>query len=244
MSTMTSERLRITVIVALLVGLAHCHASTVGTRETNNSIVVGSMGACFTLPGFLSSREEAFVHNGKSVSPDARLHLIKMTSDGYQITVKYLTCTDEGTYTLGGTTFSVAVKPGQGGLLSFLLRVPKTYEIPIKPLSNDVRIFSVNASGATWTLNQVWNNTMNKNEILGVLGYGNEQRSFFVYQRRGRLEQACVDFTEASSGSSSSGSSSSGVIIPTLETLETIDTRIDLASLDIQQSITHTLELT
>lgn len=141
----------------------------------------------------------------------------------------------------------LTAKPRDCGLFSFLVRVESgTYAALIEPLRNVVCISSVNASGNTWMLNHVWNRTMDRNETPGdyyyvinngntFVGYGDEQRLFFVYQRRGRPEQACVDF-----GETSNVSPSTGVKVPTLETLKTINTGVDLESVDIQQSIQHT----
>lgn len=151
---------------------------------------------------------------------------------------------------LGGITFVLTSKPRDRGLFSFLVRVKsETSAASTEPLRNVVRIFSVNGSGDTWMVNQVWNCTMDRNEIPGdyyyetnngtvFLGYGDEQRSVFIYQQRGRPEQACVDFDEAPTASPLTD-----VNVPMIETLKILDTRIDLESVDIQQSMPHTHEL-
>lgn len=173
--------------------------------KKHNSTLVASTGSTFKLPGYIKT--STFYKDGEVVYISDSSYLVTVTSLGYQVSIKFVTCTDQGSYTVGQESFNLRVTPGDRGVLYYTAHVSND-AVVISPLDGIVKIssFYIQSDRITWVVVDLWNNTMDKHqddtrdgssepERLGhcctlthggttFVGYEDAQYKHFMYQRR------------------------------------------------------------
>lgn len=74
------------------------------------------MADAITLPGILDSPTSVFYKDRLRISPTNHLYSVTPVTSGYQVTIRFLSCSDEGQYMLGGELFTVFAKPEHWGV--------------------------------------------------------------------------------------------------------------------------------
>lgn len=85
--------------------------SAIRPRSTTDSAVIGDMARPITLPGVLDSPTSVFYKDGLRVSPNSPLYSVTPVAAGYRVVIRFLSCSDEGHYVLGGERFVVIARP-------------------------------------------------------------------------------------------------------------------------------------
>lgn len=148
--------------IALALALALCFLcrysvqSAFAPRHSTESAVIGNMALPVTLPGVLDSPTALFYKDGLRVSPNSPLYKVTPVSGGYQVVIRFLSCSDEGHYVLGGKRFVVIASPNNRGVYYRYTAktdgdVDKIYVLPVD--RNNPYVWRV-----------VWNSTMDRND--------------------------------------------------------------------------------
>lgn len=137
--------------------LALCFLATYSVRSipTVDEAVIGTMARPITLPGLLYSPTSVFRKDGFHVSPTSTLYSVIPVTGGYQVVIRFLSCSDEGHYVLGGRRFYIIAKPNSGVYHRYTSEthdnVDKIYVLPAD--RNNPYVWRV-----------VWNTTMDLND--------------------------------------------------------------------------------
>lgn len=65
--------------------------------------IIGTMGTTVKLPGYLESPIQPFYKDSEAVYASEHIYDLKMTTLGYQVNIRFLTCTDDTWCIHGGT---------------------------------------------------------------------------------------------------------------------------------------------
>lgn len=178
---------------------------------TPTPVIVGTMGGVLRLPGQLQ-RGAYFYKDGLRVYPHEHIYQLTNGSSGMsRVLIRFLTCTDEGMYTIGEETFMLRVKSDTCGMFYYSVRayMPMQQAALIGPLAGVCRIYMLNVdpTGEIWSLTEVWNNTMGKitNQCCFTydngerfVGYGGTYNHYYIYHRHGQPDMLCSSVTEPS----------------------------------------------
>lgn len=195
--------------------LDRCSQSEIGYAGQEQLAVFGKLSYSLALPGYLESPTSVFLKNGKVVRP-ASHHLYEVTHTGlgYQVTVRFLTCDDEGQYALGGERYNVIATPIDRGLYYYTSEarcgtgrtgcsVTESTAV-ITPLDGVHAIYRFHVeTPEIWRVIEIWNHTMGPTARLSggcfitpngtaFVGRGNVNCKYFMYTRQsGEAEQSC-----------------------------------------------------
>ena len=165
--------------------------------------VTGVMGSELQLPGFLINAD-TIEKNGVQIDATEDIYELRHTTRGIRVIIKMLTCTDEGTYAIGGVNFHLKVIPGQCNVFYFTAKATKRDAALISPLSQVSRIskFYVSSKKDSWTLLEIWNDTMSTRISPGYCcfmvnngttfgGYIDDHYRYYVYEIQGGANDNC-----------------------------------------------------
>lgn len=143
--------------------------------ESDNSTLVASVGSTFKLPGYINT--STFSKDGKVVYISDSSYLVTATPFGYQVSIRFVTCTDQGSYTVGHESFTLRVTPGDLGALYYTARVFNNAAV-IGPLSDILKIssFYVHSDRVTWGVVDLWNSTTIESRDVSRRGSGEPER--------------------------------------------------------------------
>lgn len=210
------------VLVSLLVLWLECSSqSAIGYAGQEQLAVFGKLSYSLTLPGYLESPTSVFRKNGQVVRP-ASHHLYEVTHTrlGYQVTIRFLTCNDEGRYVFGGERFTVIATPIDRGLYYYTAKARcGTGRTPCSVTESTAVITPLDGVGAIYTFHvetpdiwrviEIWNHTMSPTERLtggcfitpngtAFVGRGNVNYKYFMYTRRSaKADQSCSQVSRA-----------------------------------------------
>lgn len=99
-------------VLALCLLCRYSIQSAIKPRSTTeDNAVIGDMARPITLPGLLDSPTSVFYKDGLRVSPNSPLYSVTPVAAGYKVVIRFLSCSDEGHYVLGGERFVVIARP-------------------------------------------------------------------------------------------------------------------------------------
>ncbi|KAI4797386.1 hypothetical protein KUCAC02_025115 [Chaenocephalus aceratus] len=217
--------------------------ATALTAERSSALsVVGTMGSTLELPGRLGGPAEPFRKDNRSVFATEHIYELTRNEAGHRVSVRFLTCTDEGSYAIGNETFDLTVNAEACGVFYYTARIDKLTKVAVvKPLYGVVGISALNTEpggGRSWRLDRVWNETASRTsspakccfmieEGNAFGGFGDRYRHYFVYQRSGRFGTSCTQVQLAAERGA--GTTSPKLIaMPDLAVLEDVKTHVQL----------------
>lgn len=107
-------------IIPLAIALCFMNGRSVRSASApiynTESAVIGNMSLPVTLPGLLDSPTSPFYKDGARVLPSSPLYKITPVSGGYRVVIRFLSCSDEGHYVLGGNRFVVIARSNGRGV--------------------------------------------------------------------------------------------------------------------------------
>lgn len=135
--------------------------SAIRPRSTADKAVIGDMGRAITLPGILDSPASVFYKDGLRVSPNSSLYSVTPVAAGYKVVIRFLSCSDEGRYVLGGERFVVIARP--------LIPNPDNRVVyrryTAKTSGNVDKIYALPVDRKNpYVWNVVWNSTMSQSD--------------------------------------------------------------------------------
>ena len=210
------------------------------TDETPEPITVsGTMGNTVKLPGYLKSPVQAFFKDHHASYASEHIYELTETPLGYRVSIRFLTCTEEGYYIIGSETFNLRAKADTCGMFYYTANVDKTTnEALVTPLQGVLRIsvlYIEPDNEHMWSLIEVWNATMGNTLRSGrslryngtvFRGYGGKHHLHFMYQRQGRADSSCSDVRIAAERSATV--TNPAIIVPDIKTLEDVETSVKL----------------
>lgn len=177
--------------------LALCFLATYSVHSTvipsfdADDAVIGTMARPMTLPGVLDSPTSVFHKDGFHVSPSSTLYSVTPVTGGYQVVIRFLSCSDEGHYVLGGRRFYIIAKPHSGVYHRYTSEthgsVDKIYVLPAD--RNNPYVWRV-----------VWNTTMDLNnrptDCCPKTGTAVTGCRMCIYKHIGPANATCSETTE------------------------------------------------
>lgn len=208
--------------------------------------IVGTMGDRFRLPNHIDGRTLTFEKDNVTVQATEHIYEVTNVSGLYSVWIRFLTCTDEGVYTIGDYTFRLRVRADTCGVFYYTVKPGLMRSLLIEPLDGVLGIyrFHVQPDGAQlWNLGQVWNNTMdrvrspcygcfivNKGRSFGVSG--DESYRYFMYSRQGTWNMTCSSVhnqaIKPATESATQTTASSRSFVPDLPKLQDVKTYVEL----------------
>ncbi|XP_042168109.1 uncharacterized protein LOC121842032 [Oncorhynchus tshawytscha] len=207
--------------------------------------IVATMGNTVKLPGYLANSTEPFYKDNNVVYATEHIYDLMLTPVGSQVSIRFLTCTDEGTYRIGSVTFNLSAKADTCAMFYYTAKVDKVKKAAlVKPLNGVIRIsmlYIEPENSQLWSLIEVWNDTMTRmispdhccfmidaGTTFG--GYGDKQYHYFMYQRQGQAASSCSNVhLAASAGASVTTTRINPMLTMTdLKELEDVKTQVKL----------------
>lgn len=225
LENMWQSKACVRVLVSLLaLWLECCNQSAIGYAGQEQVAVFGKLSYSLSLPGYLESPTSVFRKNGQVVRP-ASHHLYEVTHTrlGYQVTIRFLTCNDEGQYVLGGARFTVIANPIDRGIYYYTSKARcGTGRTPCSVTDSTAVIAPLDGVGAIykfhvetpdiWRVIEIWNHTMSPTQRLTggcfitpngttFVGRGNVNYKYFIYTRQSaEADQSCSQVSRSLDG--------------------------------------------
>lgn len=215
--------------------------------------ILATMGNTVKLPGYFESPTEPFYKDNNVVYAREHIYEVTQTPVGSQVIIRFLTCTDEGTYRIGNETFTLSVKADTCAMFYYTAKVDSVNRAAfVKPLNGVITIsmFYIEPGNRNmWSLIEVWNDTMSRmlsshqccfiiNEGTTFGGYGDKQYHYFMYQRHGQADMSCSNVQLAALASATTTTTTRRnpmLTMPDLKELE--DVRRPVKLLNISDSV-------
>lgn len=94
------------------------------------------------------------------------IYELTMTPVGYQVSIRFFTCTDEGTYRIRSETFNLSAKADKCGMFYYTAKVDKVKKAAFVSLLDGVirisMLYIQPENSQMWSLIAVWNDTMSR----------------------------------------------------------------------------------
>lgn len=204
--------------------------------------IIGTMGKSVRLPGYLESTTQPFYKDNQVLHAIEHIYELTKTPSGYQVNIRFLTCTDEGTYRVGRDTFDLRAKADSCGMFYYTAKVDRIKKAAfISPLDGVITIamlYIQPENSQMWSLIEVWNDTMSRtispahccfmiHNGTTFGGYGDKQYKYFMYERRGQAHTTCehVKLTVATTATTTGKPM---MYMPDLKELEDVKTPLKL----------------
>lgn len=205
--------------------------------------IVGIMGNTIRLLGYLETPTQPFYKDHQLMNAGEHIYELTIASAGYQVNIRFLTCTDEGFYRIGKETFYLSTKANTCGMFYYTAKVDKVKKAAfVSPLDGVIRISMLYIhpeNDQMWSVIEVWNDTMSRRlspehccfmihngNTFG--GYGDKQYHYFMYQRHGQVDNSCTNVQHAAYARATTVTTTKQpmVVIPDLKELENVETSV------------------